>query len=116
MLLTYRARVERADSSETLIALTVPEKPGFFKKFYDCVYPRNVRAHLGRTEPAVNKTVLGACRTSADYSDCLRCNCGGLERTSGLNRHSFEEQTDYCWATVEEGMEHCAMRHGSGGQ
>ena len=47
MLLTYRARVERADSSETLIALTVPEKPGFFKKFYDCVYPRNVRAHLG---------------------------------------------------------------------
>jgi hypothetical protein len=39
--------VERADSSETLIALTVPEKPGFFKKFYDCVYPRNVRAHLG---------------------------------------------------------------------
>ena len=60
MLLTYRARVERADSSETLIALTVPEKPGFFKKFYDCVYPRNVRAHLGRTEPAVNKTALGA--------------------------------------------------------
>ena len=33
---------ERADSSETLMAVTIPERPGSLREFYTCIYPRNV--------------------------------------------------------------------------
>jgi threonine dehydratase len=33
---------ERADSSETLMAVTVPERPGSFRELYQQVFPRNV--------------------------------------------------------------------------
>ncbi|CAN0126348.1 unnamed protein product [Pylaiella littoralis] len=33
---------ERADSSETLISATIPERPGAFQEMYSTVFPRNV--------------------------------------------------------------------------
>jgi len=33
---------ERADTSESLIAIWIPEKPGSFLRLYECIYPRNV--------------------------------------------------------------------------
>lgn len=33
---------ERADSSETLMAITIPERPGSFRELYALLYPRNV--------------------------------------------------------------------------
>ncbi|CAM9229391.1 unnamed protein product [Ectocarpus fasciculatus] len=33
---------ERADSSETLISATIPERPGAFQELYSVVFPRNV--------------------------------------------------------------------------
>ncbi|KAJ1385440.1 hypothetical protein B484DRAFT_425996, partial [Ochromonadaceae sp. CCMP2298] len=33
---------ERADFSETLMAVTIPEIPGAFREFYSVIYPRNV--------------------------------------------------------------------------
>ena len=33
---------ERADSSETLISVTIPELPGSFNRLYSLIYPRNV--------------------------------------------------------------------------
>ncbi|CAM9276467.1 unnamed protein product [Ascophyllum nodosum] len=33
---------ERADSSETLISVTIPERPGAFQELYSVVFPRNV--------------------------------------------------------------------------
>ena len=33
---------ERADNSETLISVAIPEKPGSFYRFYELIYPRNV--------------------------------------------------------------------------
>ena len=33
---------ERADESETLMSVVIPEQPGAFKALYDMVYPRNV--------------------------------------------------------------------------
>mmetsp|Transcript_30361 Transcript_30361/g.55395 ORF Transcript_30361/g.55395 Transcript_30361/m.55395 type:complete len:575 (-) Transcript_30361:54-1778(-) len=33
---------ERADTSETLLSVQIPETPGSFIRFYKCIYPRNV--------------------------------------------------------------------------
>ena len=33
---------ERADSSETLVSVAIPEKPGAFRELYSVIYPRNV--------------------------------------------------------------------------
>merc|ERR1712118_553876 len=33
---------ERADTSETLIAVQIPERPGAFLELYQNIYPRNV--------------------------------------------------------------------------
>jgi threonine dehydratase len=33
---------ERADASETLMSITIPEKPGAFRALYQLIYPRNV--------------------------------------------------------------------------
>lgn len=33
---------ERADSSETLISVAIPERPGSFRELYSIIYPRNV--------------------------------------------------------------------------
>lgn len=33
---------ERADMSETLMSITIPEKPGSFRALYSLIYPRNV--------------------------------------------------------------------------
>lgn len=33
---------ERADSSETLLSVRLPERPGAFRQLYESVYPRNV--------------------------------------------------------------------------
>lgn len=33
---------ERADSTETLLAARIPEKPGSFRQLYAAIYPRNV--------------------------------------------------------------------------
>ena len=33
---------ERADSSETLVTVTIPERPGAFRELYHLIYPRNV--------------------------------------------------------------------------
>jgi len=33
---------ERADTSESLVAIRIPERPGSFLQLYECIYPRNV--------------------------------------------------------------------------
>jgi len=33
---------ERADASERLLAITIPERPGSFRQLYDIIWPRNV--------------------------------------------------------------------------
>lgn len=42
---------ERADSSENLMAVTIPEKPGEFMRFYNKIFPRNVTEFSYRFDP-----------------------------------------------------------------
>eukprot|EP00927_Polykrikos_kofoidii_P081321 TRINITY_DN7857_c0_g3_i1.p1 TRINITY_DN7857_c0_g3~~TRINITY_DN7857_c0_g3_i1.p1 ORF type:complete len:612 (+),score=123.43 TRINITY_DN7857_c0_g3_i1:113-1948(+) len=43
---------ERADTSETLIAVQIPERPGSFIELYECIYPRNVTEFAYRISSA----------------------------------------------------------------
>jgi len=54
---------ERADSSETIVAVRIPERPGSFKEFYKCIAPRNVtefsyRIASGNQDEPVEANIL----------------------------------------------------------
>eukprot|EP00612_Vaucheria_litorea_P000094 CAMPEP_0171452672 /NCGR_PEP_ID=MMETSP0945-20130129/685_1 /TAXON_ID=109269 /ORGANISM="Vaucheria litorea, Strain CCMP2940" /LENGTH=540 /DNA_ID=CAMNT_0011977383 /DNA_START=62 /DNA_END=1684 /DNA_ORIENTATION=+ len=49
---------ERADFSETLISVTIPESPGSFRELYGLVFPRNVTEFSYRYHDSENAHVL----------------------------------------------------------
>ena len=49
---------ERADSSEKMLAVTIPEQPGSFRQLYSLIWPRNVTEFSYRFESHSEANVL----------------------------------------------------------
>merc|ERR1712087_313060 len=72
---------ERADYSETLISVVIPEEPGSFIKFYNIIAPRNITEFSYRISGAVAQSpafiIMSFQATSED--DKLEALCGLAE-------------------------------------
>jgi threonine dehydratase len=67
---------ERADASERMLAVTIPEVPGAFRKLYSLIWPRNVTEFSYRYECASSANVLISFRpvlnSENDFEGVLR--------------------------------------------
>ena len=64
---------ERADASEALIAIEIPETPGSFHELYKCIFPRNVTEFSYRyaNNDSANIILSFQARDSEDYHSVI---------------------------------------------
>ena len=64
---------ERADASEALIAIEIPETPGSFHELYKCIFPRNVTEFSYRyaNNSSANIILSFQARDSEDYHSVI---------------------------------------------
>jgi len=74
---------ERADTSESLISVTIPERPGSFLQLYESIYPRNVTEFSYRLGGAASKANIFMSFQASSADDRQ-----GVIRT--LEREGFE--------------------------
>eukprot|EP00933_Yihiella_yeosuensis_P018166 TRINITY_DN15012_c1_g1_i1.p1 TRINITY_DN15012_c1_g1~~TRINITY_DN15012_c1_g1_i1.p1 ORF type:complete len:614 (-),score=116.17 TRINITY_DN15012_c1_g1_i1:71-1912(-) len=74
---------ERADNSETLISVTIPERPGAFIDFYKVIFPRNVTEFAYR---------ISRKETSADGSGASICM--SFQAASEQDKHTVLDGLD----------------------
>jgi threonine dehydratase len=97
---------ERADASERMLAVTIPEVPGAFRKLYSLIWPRNVTEFSYRYECAHSANVLISFRPklNAEHNDFV-----GVLQT-------LQENDLNCYDLSHNELAKAHVRHLAGGR
>ena len=96
---------ERADESEKMLAVTIPEKAGSFRQLYSIIWPRNVTEFSYRYENEQEAHVLISFRPILTIEDDFEC------VVETLNQNKFE-----CIDLSDNSLAKNHVRHMGGGR